>query len=118
MWEVEYTDQFEAWWLTLDESLQEAIVAAVERLEEHGPSLRRPFVGAIAASRHRNMKELIPMGGNTRILFAFDPRRVAILLTGGDKTARWNEWYRDAIPLADDLLDQHLEQLRDEGLIS
>ena len=44
----------------------------------------------VKASRHANMKELRPMGGNIRILFAFDPRRTAILLIGGDKTDRWD----------------------------
>jgi len=50
------------------------------------------------------------------ILFAFDPRRMAILLLGGDKTGQWREWYREAIPLADDLYDAHLETLRKEEL--
>lgn len=45
MWEVDYTDQFEAWWLTLSEQEQEAVTAAVEALEDRGPALGRPFVG-------------------------------------------------------------------------
>jgi hypothetical protein len=61
------------------------------------------------------MKELIPAGGNLRILFAFDPRRTAILLMGGDKTNRWREWYAETVPVADDLYDGHLEALREEG---
>src|SRR5688572_8779061 len=89
----------------------------VEFLEEKGPALRRPFVGAIETSRHPNMKELIPMGGNIRILFAFDPRRAAILLIGGDKTDRWNEWYEEMVPVADDLYDDHLRTLRASGEI-
>jgi hypothetical protein len=64
-----------------------------------------------------NMKELRPRGGNTRILFAFDPRRVAILLHGGDKTGEWETWYDRAILTADQLYDTHLEQLREEGLL-
>lgn len=62
------------------------------------------------------MKELIPPAGNIRILFAFDPRRVAILLIGGDKTGRWREWYDETIPVADRLYDEHLRTLREEGL--
>lgn len=46
-----------------------------------------------------------------RVLFAFDPARQAILLVGGDKTGRWRDWYRENIPLADDLYDKHMEQL-------
>jgi hypothetical protein len=63
------------------------------------------------------MKELRPgTTANIRILFAFDPRRHAILLIGGDKSGRWNEWYREFIPIADDLYDEHLRTLHDEGL--
>jgi hypothetical protein len=42
-WEVEYTNEFEAWWETFDEEDQEAIDAAVELLEERGPALGRPL---------------------------------------------------------------------------
>jgi hypothetical protein len=48
-------------------------------------------------------------------LFAFDPRRTAILLIGGDKTGRWQRWYEEAIPVADRLYDEYLEELRREG---
>jgi len=51
------------------------------------------------------------IGGHIRILFAFDPAREAILLVGGDKTGRWNDWYRENIPIADDLYDEHLEHI-------
>jgi hypothetical protein len=49
-----------------------------------------------------------------RILYAFDPRRAAILLIGGDKTGN-DRWYDTYVPLADRLYDQHLAQLRQEG---
>jgi len=114
-WDVEYTDQFGRWWIDLIEDDQERIVAAVELLEERGPALGRPIVDGIKSSRHPNMKELIPPGGNLRILFAFDRRRTAILLIGGDKTNRWREWYAEMVPLADDLYQEHLEALREEG---
>jgi hypothetical protein len=51
-------------------------------------------------------------------LFVFDPLRQAVLLLGGDKTGAWNEWYRWAIPRADDLYDEYLHELRDEGLLT
>jgi hypothetical protein len=53
-----------------------------------------------------------------RVLFAFDPVRVAILLLGGDKSDRWAAWYEQAIPQADGLYDEHLAELRDEGELS
>lgn len=48
------------------------------------------------------------------VFYAFDPRRVAILLLGGDKTGD-DRWYARRIPLADQLYDEHLETLRREG---
>jgi hypothetical protein len=55
--------------------------------------------------------------GALRVLFAFDPRRTAILLLGGDKTGGWDEWYRVAVPLADALYEVYLAELREEGLL-
>jgi hypothetical protein len=51
------------------------------------------------------------------VLFAFDPRRHAILLLGGDKSGEWEQWYPTAIPAADVLYDAHLRELRDEALL-
>lgn len=115
-WEVEYTDEFGTWYAQLETDAQYAIVAAVELLEVSGPGLGRPMVDGIKRSRHANMKELRPAGG-VRILFAFDPRRMAILLLGGDKTNRWRTWYDETIPVADRLYDDHIRLLREEGLL-
>ena len=64
------------------------------------------------------MKELrASRDGALRVLFMFDPRRRAILLLGGDKSGQWEAWYQWAIPAADDLYDEYLDELRVEGLI-
>jgi hypothetical protein len=55
-------------------------------------------------------------GSPYRTLFAFDPRRTAILLISGDKTGD-NLWYDRMIPVADRLYDEHLEQLYREGAL-
>ena len=52
------------------------------------------------------------------MLFAFDPRSTAILLLGGDKTGDWTGWYDEAIPRADTLYDEYLDELRDEGMLT
>ena len=109
-WEIEYTDQFGEWWETLTEDEQEAIDAAMELLEERGPALGRPLADNVHQSRHPNMKELRPTP-TIRILFAFDPRRIAILLIGGDKSGSWNRWYQEFVPIADDLYDEHLTEV-------
>lgn len=117
-WEVEYTDEFEAWWGALSESEQEAIAASVGLLEERGPGLGFPHSSGVHGSKHGHMRELRTQQGGRplRTLYAFDPRRAAILLIGGDKTGD-ERWYEVHIPMADRLYDEHLEQLRKEGLI-
>lgn len=84
-------------------------------LSQRGPGTGRPLVETLSGSRHPNMKEL--RVGTMRVLFAFNPLRSAVLLLGGDKRGRWNLWYRQAIPRADEIYDQHLNDLRDQGLI-
>jgi hypothetical protein len=118
MWEVEYTDEFGVWWETLDEWEQESVGASVELLRQMGPQLPRPHADTLTGSKHTNMKELRTQhqGRPIRTLFAFDPRRTAILLIGGDKTGD-KRFYERMIPLADRLYDEHLESLRKEGLI-
>jgi hypothetical protein len=118
-WEVEFTDEFGDWWGGLSEDEQVAIAARIALLEQNGPNLRRPAVGEIKGSKHDpKMKELrIAVGGDQlRILFVFDPRRVAVLLVGGSKTGRWTAWYATAVPEADALYDTLLDELNEEGL--
>lgn len=113
MWDVEVTNQFVQWWDTLSVEEQESIKAVVDMLEQRGPGLGRPLVDTIRGSRHANLKELRTT--MIRVLFAFDPRRTAILLIGGDKRDRFKEFYALMIPLADDLLDEHLKELESKG---
>jgi hypothetical protein len=49
------------------------------------------------------------------VLFAFDKKRKAILLVGGDKSADWTGWYTRNIPIADDRFDEHQAALAAEG---
>jgi hypothetical protein len=111
-WEVEYTANFAVWWNSLSEDEQEEIAAKVELLEERGPALPRPHAGVIVSSRHSNMKELRGKVNerHLRVLFAFDPRRTALLLIGRDKTDN-PRWYEESVPIADDLFDRHLRAL-------
>ena len=110
-WDIEYTDEFGAWWDQLSEEEQ----VSVALLEERGPNLGFPHSSAINSSRHAHMRELRTQhqGRPFRTLYAFDPRRNAILLIGGDKTGD-DRWYDSYVPLADRLYDEHLNQLRKE----
>ena len=48
-----------------------------------------------------------------RVLYAFDPRRIAILLIGGNKVGN-DRWYEKFIPLADEIYNTHLQILKKE----
>ncbi len=119
-WTVEVTDEFEKWWDALDEEEQVSVDGVVGALEKLGPLLPHPYSSAIRNSRHGHMRELRIQhrGDPYRIFYAFDPRRVAILLLGGKKGGDDARWYREYIPIADRLYDDHLDALRREGLIS
>lgn len=114
-WDVEFTDQFGAWWETLEEDLHTSIDAVVQVLEKVGPALTRPYADTVKGSRHTNMRELRiqHQGRPFRLLYAFDPRRTAIILVGGDKGGN-DRWYDVNIPIADKLYDEHLQQIENE----
>jgi hypothetical protein len=117
-WDVESTDEFGEWFGDLGDLDQAAIAATVDRLIGQGPNLRFPHSSGINNSRHSHMRELrIQSGGKPlRVFYAFDPRRSAILLIGGDKTGD-DRFYERMIPVADDLYDVYLQELKEEGLI-
>ncbi len=116
--EVNVTENFQTWWDDLTTGQQAQVAARVALLEEHGPSLGRPVVDRIATSAFHHMKELrCSSDGALRVLFAFDPRRQAVLLMGGDKSGNWDAWYLQAIPMADKLYREYVRELHREGLI-
>lgn len=116
-WEVEYTDEFEEWWVTLEADTQDSIDVVVGLLEQRGSNLPFPYSSGVKGSRHPHMRELRIQhkGEPYRILYAFDPRRVAILLLGGNKGGN-ERWYDENIPKADKLYDELLEELKMEEL--
>lgn len=116
MTEVEYTDEFGAWWDGLTEAEQESVAHVVGLLEARGPTLRHPYSSAVAASKHGHMRELRVQhqGRPYRVFYASDPRRNAILLIAGDKTGD-NRFYERMVPTADRLYDEHLKQLERDG---
>jgi hypothetical protein len=112
-WRIETVELFDQWWATLGEPQRISVVAILRVLEERGPALGRPYVDQIKGSRHQNMKELRVQhrGRPLRILFAFDVRRAAILLIGGDKSGD-KGWYDVHVPMADEAFDRHLRSLK------
>ena len=111
-WNVFFDDEFRVWFEALEQGLQDEIWARVRLLENLGPNLGRPQVDSIKGSAFPNMKELRVQykGKPWRILFAFDPKRNAILLVGGNKTGK-KDWYGVHIPIADARFSRHLKRL-------
>lgn len=115
-WDVEYTDEFGAWWDTLTGDERIRVTASVGLLERRGPSLPFPHSSGVSGSRHGHMRELrVQVSGRPiRVFYAFDPRRVAILLIGGDKTGQ-DDFYVRLIPTADRLYNEHLAEIAAEA---
>ena len=117
-WEID-VGHIRQWLDGQDDRTVAYVWAALSVLSDEGPALGRQLVDTVEHSRFPNMKELRPAspgGSEIRILFAFDPRRQAIMLLAGDKSAgegrrRWGRWYKWAIPEADRLYAEHLEGL-------
>lgn len=118
MWDVEYTDEFAAWWDGLTAAEQDAIDIVVDMLQVSGPHLEFPHTSQIKGSAIGHLRELRKQhaGRPYRVLYAFDPRRTAILLIGGDKTGD-GRWYKRFVPVAERLYVEHVDTLRKEGLI-
>lgn len=115
-WEVEFTDEFAAWWDDLNDDEQDSIDQIVGLLEARGPSLPFPYSSDVNGSKHGNMRELRVQhaGEPYRIFYAFDPRRSAILLVGGNKTGD-DRFYERMVPLADRIYDEHIHELDNES---
>ena len=113
-WTVEYTDEFEAWWVELTEGMQDDIDRVVLLLEEHGPTLGFPYSSAINGARFAMRELRIQSDGHPiRILYAFDPVRSALLLIGGDKAGN-DRWYIENVPKAERIFEEHLKEIKQE----
>lgn len=111
-WQVFVADEVREWIDGLDAPMFARVVQAIDTLADLGPGLGRPLVDTIRGSTIANLKELRP--GTVRILFAFDPWRSSILLVAGNKAGRWNEWYQEAIPLAELRYERYLRERAEE----
>jgi len=114
-WTVIFHPGFSSWFNVQDGELQDEITANLKILQEDGPLLGRPRVDTVKGSDFKNMKELRVQfqGDPYRILFAFDPKRQAVLLVGGSKVAN-ERWYKTNIPIADKRFEDHLNRLGKE----
>jgi hypothetical protein len=112
-WKVVTVDYFDTWFLGLDASEQQDVLAAILVLEQFGPALGRPYVDSIKGTEKvKNLKELRVQhkGKSFRVFFAFDPLRQAVMLCGGDKTGD-KQFYKTMIPIAEQEFLDYLREL-------
>jgi len=112
-WEVEVVDEFTEWYEDLSEKEQDSVAASVGLLEIMGPSLGFPHSSGVRESKFGHMRELRIQheGRPYRVLYAFDPMRVAVLLLGGDKTGN-DRWYEESVPEADSRYESYLQEVK------
>jgi hypothetical protein len=108
------TREFQRWLGGLDAELRSKVTGAVVRISRVGPTLGRPHVDVIHGSRIHKLKEARVDRG-TRVLFAFDSNRNAVMLVGGDKAGKWNRWYPRKIQLAERLYLDHERSIGKEA---
>jgi hypothetical protein len=116
-WEVEFHPDFDPEYDELAEAVQDELLAHLKLLETFGPQLGRPHADTLNGSRHTNMKELRfdAADGVWRFAFAFDPKRRAIILCGGDKSGvSEKKFYRNLIRKADERYAVHVNRIKRE----
>lgn len=116
-YKVNFSDECETWLDGLERDLQKAVAAHIGLLAEYGPQLARPYADTVKSpvkSPVKNLKELRVQyrGEPYRILYAFDPKREALLLIGGNKTSD-KRWYKRMIPVAEKIFAAHLQSLEE-----
>jgi hypothetical protein len=107
-WKVEFHDDFLPEFLVFSESVRRQTYSLIEVLVAFGPQLGRPRVDTLKGSKHSNMKELRFRADDGAWRIAFDSKRQAILLVGGDESGgSESKFYRELIQTAERRLDQH-----------
>lgn len=110
MVEVVGTHEFEAWFLALDDQASKAVDLVVGLLEARGVNLGHPHSSAINGATFALRELRVQAGGRPiRVFYAFDPKRQAALLIGGDKTGD-DRFYERMIPLSERLWREYLEE--------
>jgi hypothetical protein len=113
--DVILTDEALAWYGSLDDDDRQAMDRVINALEREGLNLGYPHSSKIKTARKHSLRELRASshGRELRALYAFDPKRQAVVLTGGDKTGKTGKWYEKQVALAEKVFDQYLvEQAR------
>ena len=108
------TDDFQRWERTLSAEHRAKVSAAIDHVVAGGPNLGFPHVEKIKWTNLHKLKE-VRVDRGTRVLFAFDSNRDAVMLLGGDKTGKWNDWYPPNIKRAERLYADHERSIGKEA---
>jgi len=111
MVEVLGTAEFEEWFLGLGSTDARAVVRGVGLLEARGLALGFPYSSALGGSRYALRELRVQSSGRPlRIVYAFDTKRQAVLILGGDKTGD-GRFYAWTIPKAEAIWERYLQEL-------
>ena len=118
MWNVESSDEYDAWFLTLDEESKEAVLQRVLLLRQYGPNLPRLYSDVLHGSKKlSNLNELKNKTQKhlLRVAYYFDSARKAFLLTGGDKKGKnQDKFYKDLIAESELIVEKYEKELENE----
>ena len=118
MWNVDSSEEYDAWFLSLDEESKEAVLQRVLLLRQYGPQLPRPYSDTLHGSKkYTNLKELRNQTQQhvLRVAYYFDTERKAFLLTGGDKKGKdQKKFYKDLIAESEVIIEKHEKELKNE----
>lgn len=116
MYVIETTDEFDEWFDSQSRAVQKRVLENLKLLEYYGHHLSRPYADTLYGSKFSNMKELrIQVGGDPyRAFYVFDPTRQAIILCAGNKAGNDKQFYKEMIPLAENLYERHLNKLNNQ----
>lgn len=116
MWNVDSSEEYDAWFKTLDEESQVAVLSRVLLLRQYGPQLPRPYADTLKGSKkYKNLKELRNQTEHhvLRVSYYFDSKRKAFLLTGGDKKGtNQDKFYKDLITESEVIIERHEKEVR------
>ncbi len=108
MVEIETTDAYKDWYLDLEKREAAAVDRKVKMLQLLGISLPFPHSSDIKGAKYP-FRELRVNNPPIRVLYAFDPKRKAVLIIGGDKSGD-ERFYERIVAQAEKLWLEYLAQ--------
>ncbi len=104
------TDEFTAWYQDLDDNTSDDVDVYVELLAMTGVALGFPRSSEIKGTSFPLRELRIQSNGRPiRVFYAFDPKRQAVLILGGDKTGD-KRFYESMIPQCERIWKEYLDE--------